>query len=279
VRLASVVIAASFLPVAAAAGELEITGHIGPTFPFYEQEFAFDPGSLPSIPGITVTQEDIFRLDAHGGLALGLSASYQFTPWLGIEARVDTADVGVNIQGARYQIRTDLPSPLPDLVSELDLSSGEANLHRIHPFSLNLRARSEGRTRVGASAGISYLPSFSFVIEQDATLRIVEPLPVNVGTAHLAVAAEALPGEEDQGRLGVNAGAFVQFGLTDHVSLQADARYFHFQEQTLSWGLPQVAGGLPLVEETIVKAIASRLEPVEFNPTFFQLTAGVTLRF
>ena len=30
---------------------------------------------------------------------------------------------------------------------------------------------------------------------------------------------------------------------------------------------------------TIVKAIASRLEPVEFNPTFFQLTAGVTLRF
>jgi hypothetical protein len=205
------------MPLAAAAGELEITGHIGPTFPFYEQAFEFEPGSPGGLrfPGITVTQEDIFRLDAHGAWP-GPSASYR-SPWLGLEARVDTADVGVASRG-RATRSGRRPSPLPDLINELALSSGEADLHRIHPFSLNLRARSEGRTRFGGSAGLSYLPSFSFVIAQDVTLRIVEPLPVPIGTAHLAVAAEALPGEENQGRFGVNAGAFVQFGLNDRVA-------------------------------------------------------------
>jgi hypothetical protein len=273
-------VAAALLSRAASAGELELSAHVGPTFPFYEQAFEFDPGILAGLPAnVSVEQEDIFRLDARGGLALGAAASYQFSPWLGLEARLDTADVRVRITGARYLIRVDLPTPLPDLASELDLSSGDANLHRIHPVSLNLRARSAGRTRIGVSAGLSYLPSFRFQITQGVRLQPREPLPLPPTSAVVTLPAEALPGEKDQGRLGVNAGLFVQVRINERVALQAEGRYFHFRKQTLSWGTPEIEPRLPVVEQTIVEEIAGRLDPAEFNPTFFELTAGLTVRF
>jgi len=59
----------------------------------------------------------------------------------------------------------------------------------------------------------------------------------------------------------------------------ADGRYFHFRRQTLFWGNPEIEPRLPVVEQTIVEEIAGRLDPAEFNPTFFQLTAGLALRF
>jgi hypothetical protein len=279
-RLSGLVAALWLAPVAGTAGELELIAHAGPTFPFYDQAFEFDPGVLAGLPGnVTVEQQDIFRLEGRGGLALGAAAAYQFSPWLGLEARVDTADIRVRITGARYLIGVDLPTPLPDLSSELDLSSGDADLERIHPLSLNLRARSEGRMRVGVSAGVSYLPSFRFVIAQGARLQALEPLPLPPVSAVVSLPAEALPGERDQGRLGVNAGLFVQVGVNERVSLQAEGRYFHFRKQTLFWGTPQIDPRLPVVEQTIVEGIASRLEPAEFNPTFFQLTAGLAVRF
>lgn len=268
------------MPVTALAGELELSAHVGPTFPFYDQSFEFDPGVLSGLPAnVTVEQQDVFRLEGKGGLALGAAAAYQFSPWLGLEARVDTADIRVRITGARYRIRLDLPAPLPDLSSELDLSSGDADLERIHPVSLNLRARSGGRTRGGVSAGLSYLPSFRFVIAQRAALQALDPLPLPAASAVVTLPAEALPGEKDQGRLGVNAGAFVQVGINERVALQADGRYFHFRKQTLFWGTPTIDPRLPVVEQSIVEGITSRLEPAEFNPTFFQLTAGLSVRF
>ena len=273
-------IASCLVPLSAAAGELELGAHIGPTFPFYKQAFEFDPGVLAGLPAnVSVQQQDTFRLDARGGLALGASASWQFSPWLGLEGRLDTADVRVRITGARYLIRVDLPTPLPDLASELDLSSGDADLHRIHSVSLNLRARTAGRTRVGASAGLSYLPSFRFVIAQGVRLQPREPLPLPATTARVTLPAEALPAQKDQGRLGFNAGAFVQVGVGERLALVADGRYFHFRRQTLFWGNPEIEPRLPVVEQTIVEEIAGRLDPAEFNPTFFQLTAGLALRF
>ena len=49
--------------------------------------------------------------------------------------------------------------------------------------------------------------------------------------------------------------------------------------QTLVWGIPRVEPELPLIGEAVVEEIAGRLDPVDFNPTFFQLTAGLALRF
>jgi len=267
-------------PLASAAGELEVTAHAGSVFPFYKQSLDFDPGSLPGLPpGVTVERQDVFHLDAHGGLALGGSVSWQFSPWLGVEGRVDTADVSVRLTGARYIIRVDLPSPLPDLSNELILGGGEADLHRIHPLSLNLRARTSGAIRFGGSAGVTYLPSFTFVTEQQVSLRPVSPLPLPALTGHVTLAAQALPEAEGEGRVGANVGIFGQVALGDHFALTGDARYFHFPHQTLRWGVPDVESSLPILGRTIVEAIAGRLEPVDFSPSFFQLTAGVTLRF
>ena len=280
VRLASVVIAASLLPVAAAAGELELSAHGGVVFPFYEETFEFDPGGLPGLPfGTTVEQVDPFRLDASGGAALGLSASWQFSDWLGVEGRLDTADVRVNMTGARYRIVTALPGPIPDLVNELDLGSGDANLKRILPLSLNLRARTSGRTRFGASAGISYLPSFDIAILQQATLAAVSPIPFEIASAQIGLEAKARPEDEGQGRVGFNAGAFVQLDVGSRLVLTFEGRYFHFQEQTLTWQPPEINPALPFPANLLVDQLADRLEPVEFNPTFFQVTAGLGIRF
>jgi hypothetical protein len=278
VRVPSIVLAIALSPVAASAGELELAGYAGAVFPFYEQAFEFDPGNLSGLPpNISVEQQDIFRLDAKGGLALGAGLSWQFAPWFGLEARVDTADVSAQITGARYLIRLDLPGPLPDLTNELTLGGGDASLHRLYPVSLNFRARTPGRTNVGASAGLSYLPSFSFEIVQRATLQPPPPLPAAVATVTLA--AEALPATQDEGRFGANAGVFVQVGIGERAALVAEGRYFHFSRQTLVWDTPRVEPELPLVGQAVVEEIAGQLDPVDFNPTFFQLTAGLALRF
>lgn len=277
-RLASILVAVALAPLTASAGELELTGYAGAVFPFYEQSFEFDPGTLPGLPpGVSVEQQDIFRLDARGGLALGAGLSWHFVPWLGLEARVDTADVSAEITGARYAIRLDLPSPLPDLTNELTLGGGTASLHRLYPVSLNLRARTPGRTSVGASAGVSYLPSFSFEIVQVATLQPPPPLPAARATVTLS--AEALPADQDQGRFGANAGVFLQVGIGDRTAFVAEARYFHFAKQTLFWGTPRIEPELPVIGQAVVEEIAGQLDPVDFNPTFFQLTAGLALRF
>ena len=279
-RISLLTAACVCLPLACAAGEFEATAHVGSVFPFYSESLDFDPGALPGLPpGVTVDRLDVFHLDAHGGLALGGSVSYQFSPWLGVEGRVDTADVSVRITGARYNIRVDLPSPLPDLNNELVLGGGEADLHRIHPLSLNLRARTSGNIRFGGSAGITWLPSFTFVTEQQVSFQPVSPLPLPPATGHVTLAAEALPQAEGEGRVGANVGLFGQVALGDHFVLTGDARYFHFPHQTLSWGVPEVESSLPVLGRTLVEAIADRLEPVDFSPSFFQVTAGVTLRF
>lgn len=277
---AIVFLVACLAPPVAAAGEFELSAHAGAVFPFYEETFEFDPGGLPGLPsGITVTQEDVFRLDARGGVALGLAASWQFSSGLGLEARLDTADVRVRMTGARFRIVTELPGPLPDLVNELDLGGGDADLRRIHPVSLNLRARTSGRTRVGASAGVSYLPAFRIAIRQEAIFSAVSPIPFEIASAQLALDAEALPEDEGEGRIGVNAGAFVQFDVGSRLALVVEGRYFYFRRQTLTWDRPEVDPPLPLVAGVLVDQIAERLEPVEFNPTFFQVTAGLSLRF
>jgi hypothetical protein len=278
VGVIGVLAVASLVPATASAGELELAGYAGPVFPFYEQAFEFDPGSLSGLPpNVSVEQQDIFRLDAKGGLALGAGVAWQFAPWFGLEARVDTADVSARITGARYLIRLDLPDPLPDLTNELTIGGGDASLHRLYPVSFNFRARTPGRTNIGASAGLSYLPSFSFEIVQRATLQPPAPLPPAEATVTLA--AEALPATEDQGRFGANAGVFVQVGIGERAALVAEGRYFHFSRQTLVWSSPRVEPELPLIGQTVVEEIAGQLDPVDFNPTFFQLTAGLALRF
>jgi opacity protein-like surface antigen len=276
------VMAAVLAARGAAADGVEVSLVGGKVFPFYEQSFEYDPGRLDSpIPGATIEQRGVFRLDASGALALGGGLSYFPTPHFGVELRLDTADVSVPITGAVYRVRADLPAPLPDLSTDVDLGQGEVDLERLRPVSLGLRLRSSGRTRAGLSAGVSYLPGFRFVAVQGVGLGVpaLRGGRFDVDLARVSLQAEARPEDEGEGRFGVQAGATLERAVSARVALVAEFRYFRFQRQTLRWGPPRTDTPLPALEQEIVRQVQSRLEPVTFNPTFFHAAGGLAVSF
>lgn len=256
----------------AAAGSFEATAWVGPGFPFYEQAFEFSAPPLPTgVPGLLVTPRSTFRLRAEGGLALALSVERHLGRHLGVEARLDTADVSVEASGALYRLQATLAGvPVSGLV---DMGPGEVDLERLRPLSVNLKARTSGRLRAGASAGVSYLPAFRFSAELGAGL----PSGPSVGLVTLR--AEARPGEGDGGRLGANVGLEMARDLGSRFALRAEARAFVFRRQTLLWQPPESALPTDALDRALAEAAAGRLEPVEFNPTFFQAAFGVAVRF
>jgi hypothetical protein len=260
-----------------AIADWEAALHGGPTFPFYQQSFSFDPGPIAGAPGVVVTQEGLYRLDGRGGISFGAALAYHPLPAVGLELRVDTADVDVRTGGSSYRVRIPVP-PFGTVDSTFGFSEGEGDLERLRPISLNLRLRSPGSFRVTASGGVSYLPAFRFAIRQPISAGLPgggPPLEV----AEILVPAEALPEQEGDGRWGVNGGIGIQRRIARGLSIMADGRYFRFQRQTLYWGEPQGTGALTPVQDQLVEEITSRLDPVRFNPTFFQVTAGVALTF
>ena len=275
---------ATFLLLATSAlhaGQLEGTLQLGQAFPFYEQSFSYDPGRLSSpFPGATVEQRGIFNLNAKGGLTLGGALAYFFDAHAGLELRLDTADVRVKTEGARYRVRADLPAPLPDFDTEVDLGQGTVDLERLRPLSLGVILRSAGARRRGfLSAGASYLPGFRFEVQQAVGIAAPRLVAGRLDVARVTLGAEALPSEEGEGRLGLNAGGGVQIDLGTRTAITVEGRYFHFQQQTLLWGAPRGAGALPVLEEAIVREIGDELEPVQFSPRFFHAAAGVSFRF
>src|SRR3989304_8431697 len=136
------------------AGEVELTGSLGYTFPFYSQTFTYDPGAVTvPIPGVSIEQNGVFELKASGGLAFGAALTFYPTSGFGVELRFDSADVTLDTRSASYTVRADLPAPLPPVVADLALTKGEANLKALTPFSLNLKLRSGGSLCFIASGG------------------------------------------------------------------------------------------------------------------------------
>jgi hypothetical protein len=270
-------LAALCLAGTAAAGDWQATIHAGPTFPFYDQTIEFDPGSVTGPGGSEITPEGVYRLEGHGGLALGGALAFHPVDIVGIELRLDTADVSVRTGGSSYRVRLSVP-PFGTVNGSLAFTEGEGDLERLMPVSLNLRVRTPGSTRLTASGGVSYLPSFRFAIRQPIGLGIGSGAPL-IDVGEIVVPAEALPSEEGDGRWGLNGGVGVELPIGGRLRLVADGRYFWFQSQTLYWGEPQSTGALSPVQDEIVQEITGRLEPASFNPTFFQATAGIALQF
>lgn len=278
-----VALAALFLSGSdAAAGEWEATLLAGKAFPFYDQTFEYDPGPLaPPLAGTTIEQRGTFRLHARGALTAGGVVAYHFSSVFGVEARLDTADVAVDTVGALYRVRADLPPPLPDLVTDVDLGSGSVDLERLRPISIGVRLRTRGRWRITGSAGLSYLPAFRFRVAQAVGLGLpsFDGRRLDVDVARVSLGAEARPDQEGEGRLGVQAGASVSYPLGRRVRATADVRYFAFQPQTIRWERAHTDSPLPRLQEEIARQVESRLEPVRFNPTFFHAGVGLALRF
>jgi hypothetical protein len=263
-----------------AAGDVELQVLAGKVFPFYEQSFTYDPGQLAApLPGSTIQQESVFRLDANGALALSAALAVQVAGPLAVEGRLDTADVSVDTEGARYAVRAPLPAPLPAFATTVDLGNGSVDLARLHPVSLNLRLASRGeKMRGGVSGGISYLPSFEFELDQ----RLSVDVPIlgrQLDVLRLRLPAAAGPSGEGEGRLGANVGAFGAWAINPRLSVVADARWFYFNKQTLEWGTVSSNLPLPSPYREVVQQIVAGLEPVTFNPTFSTASVGIAVRF
>src|SRR5512139_672607 len=125
----TLLLAALALPALAAAGELELTGYGGYTFPFYSQTFKYDPGpvSVP-IPGVSVEQGGSFELKASGGPAFAGGIAFYVTDGFGFEVRYDHADITVETQSSSYTVRVGLPAPLDPVVADLALGEGTVDL-------------------------------------------------------------------------------------------------------------------------------------------------------
>jgi len=266
-------------PVGAAGGELELGVFAGPSIPTYEQTFSYDPGafSFPTpLPGVSISQQGSFALTAKGGLAAGASLTFFAADVVGVEARVDSVGLRVDATGVRYNVTvSNSLLPIPPFTANLDLPPGVVDVDRLTPISLGLKLRTSGRVRLIFSAGGSYLPEVGATATQSLAIGLTRFIPP-IDVAQASIRATARPGE-GQGRWGVTGGVGFQVPLGTKASFQVEARGFRFQKQTLGWELVEPAA-IPAVDELLKDAVA-RLDPVEFNPTFYQATAGFAFRF
>jgi hypothetical protein len=267
------------LPASASAAGLELVGYLGPVLSPYDQSVQLDPGGLVLPGGGVVPTGQALRLDATGGNALGAALTLYLADWVGLEVRIDAAKIDLEVTGATYRVVVDLPAPLPDATGDLELGSGPMDMERIHPLSLNLKLRTPGRVGLVLSGGLSYLPELRVVSAQAVQLRAVQVAGVPAGSvlATVGLRAEAVPEQVENGRYGANAGLGLQIGLGEHVALVGEARGFVFREHRLEW--QRAGGSLAPLEQALAGELERRLAPVEFNPNFFQVTAGLSLSF
>jgi hypothetical protein len=268
-----------------AAGEFEASLFAGYTYPFYSQTFTYDPGPVDiPIPNLTVQQTGTFSIDAKGGLSIGGSATYFLADAVGIELRLDTANINADPKPATYRVRAEVP-PLPAVTTNLDLGAGTVDVDTLKPISLNLRLRTPGPVRFIASGGISYLPTFGVRVSQTLGLGVTT---VNLQTQRLEVGTLAFravidpatnpdPALQSNSRWGLNAGAGFQFG-GERASLVVEARYFHFPEREVAWEKDD-SRPLSAVEQLLLTAVQNRLPSLRFEPNFVQATAGISIRF
>jgi hypothetical protein len=270
-RLVALLLALTLGVVAtpASPGDFEVTVQVGRALPFYSQTFAFDPGDLVP-PDYPVRTSGGFDLDLGGGLTFSGAATWCFSDSLGLEVRVDTARVDLEVTGG--QVSADLGDLIPGLPSipvSADLS-GETSIGRLVPVSLNLRFVAGESVQFVASGGLSYIPSVTVEAGVGIGLEVggIPGLP-SIPLPDLGVSAAATV----PGGFGGNLGAGLRVPVSSGVALLFEARAFAFPKQEIQWGTG--SGETSPIEE----ALAAALDPIEFEYGFFQATGGVVFSF
>jgi hypothetical protein len=264
-------------PVLAGAGELELTGYAGYTFPFYSQTLQYDPGPVTvPIPGVTVEQGGTFALEASGGPAFAGGVAFYVTGGFGFEVRYDRADLTVETQASSYTVRVGLPAPLDPVVADLALAEGTADLKAAAPFSLNLKLRTPGSVKLTVSGGASRLGDLEFQVQQTIGLGVIafnlDQSNIQVGTIGVKATSVA------ESTWGGNLGLGLQIPIGEHGALVLEGRGFYFPKRTVEWE-PVVDRPLSVIELALLARLQERLPPVEFEPWWVQATVGFAIRF
>jgi hypothetical protein len=276
-------LALALLPTSAMAASFELTGYVGKALPRYSQTFHYDPGDRSvSVPGFSIHEQGTFTLDAEGGVVVSGAATFYFAEAVGIEGRIDTADASATLKGARYDVTVQPPAGFPPFSGGFTLDTGVAQLDRLKPLSLNLKLRTpEGAVRFAISGGVSYLPELKATVVQPLALGIssIDVSKVAVDAVLVTLSAQGVPDQEGSGgKLGGNLGAGLQISMGHHLSLLVEGRGFLFKKHHLSWvAVPDRV--LTPHQEDVLRSVLNRLNPLEFNPTYIQATAGLAFRF
>jgi len=274
-----ILLAALAAPALADAGELELTGYAGYTFPFYSQTFKYDPGPVTvPIPGVTVEQGGSFELKASGGATFAGGMTFYVTDGFGFEVRYDHADITVETQSSVYNVRVGLPAPLDPVVAALTLTEGTVDLKAAAPFSLNLKLRTGGHVRLTVSGGASRLGDLEATVEQTIGLGVIafnlDQNNIQIGTIGIKATGAAGASSSWGGNLGLG----LQIPIGEHAALVLEGRGFFFPKRTLEWE-PVLDRPLSEIEQALLARVQERLPPVEFEPWWVQATAGLAIRF
>jgi hypothetical protein len=263
----------------AVAGELELTGYGGYTFPFYSQTFKYDPGPVTvPIPGVTVEQGGSFELKASGGPAFAGGVAFYVTNGFGFEVRYDHADITVDTKASSYTVRVGLPAPLDPVVADLALTNGTADLKAAAPFSLNIKLRTGGSVKLTTSGGVSRLGDLEFTVQQTIGLGVIafnlDQNNIQVGTIGVKATGVAGAGSSWGGNLGLG----LQIPIGEHGALVLEGRGFYFPKRTVEWE-PVVDRPLSAIEQALLARVQENLPTVEFEPWWVQATVGFAIRF
>ncbi len=248
----------------ASAQGIDVTVFLGRAYPVYDERLTLRP-SLPSLPGVDVTVTGTPELRADGGLVFGGALAFELGI-LGIEGRLDSTEVGLDLTGARYDLLSTTP-PFQGLTAGVTVGDGRFDAARLNLLSLNARLRTPGPAGLFASGGLSYLPDFTIRGSLPLAAQIAG-LPITPGIEP-RLQLRVAPGEPEH-RLGVNGGAGLRLG-GNRMALMAEVRVFYFRDFELRFAVDDAP--------ELVRQVLDSLDPVRFDPVIVNAQAGLVFRF
>lgn len=264
VRIALLAVALLFTAAPPAFADWSLLLFLGRTYPTFDDRLSFRIPA-PSIPGVLVTVDGTPSLDADGGLTLGAVLAAE-AGVIGVEGRIDSANVDFDVEGARYAL-LGVDPPLTGLTGSLSLADGRLDVNRLNMLSFNLRLRTPGAFGLVVSGGVSYLPSFTVSGSVPLSIEVDSPLGPITAEPRLRLVVEP---DGAGNRIGVNAGAGLQ-AQGRRVGFIVEARIFAFRDYELRFASDD---DLPFVNELV-----SSFEPVVFKPVIVTAQAGLVFRF
>ena len=244
-------------PAFAQGGDVTIFG--GYAFPTYSHTFTSSLPSVPALPGIEITPDGNFVLEATGGSVFGGAAAFELGGFFAIEGRFDSTSIKLRSSGVRYTISGG------GLEGSISLAAGDIPVDRLNMLSLNIRLRTPGLVSFYASGGLSYLPSFSV---GGSIPLVVDVSGLPLPGFEIPVSLDVAPSESSY-RFGVNGGAGLRFAVAPKVSLVVEGRVFYFKDYELAINVPDLPGF----------ANSGAIRIVTFEPVVVNVVGGLAIRF